>query len=219
MQNGKDLKTYTFGPASGGEPKSIVILLHGLGSNGQDLISLAPYYAKALPDTVFVSPDAPFPCDMAPFGHQWFSLQVRSEEALVNGVQTAHPILSDYIDAQLEHYNLKADKAVLAGFSQGTMMSLYTGPRYKEAFAGILGYSGALVWEPETNASELQAMPIMLIHGDDDDVVPPSAYKEAKKKLESVGYEVDGDITEGLGHSIDESGIRDGIAFLCRTLG
>ena len=214
MVQGKELKTYTYGPASGVKPKNIVFLLHGLGSNGQDLISLAPFLAKTLPDTVFVSPDAPFPCDMAPFGYQWFSLQVRTDEALIKGVEEAHPVLSDYIDAQLAKYDLGADKAALLGFSQGTMMSLYTGPRYKECFAGILGYSGALVWGDDMIAANLHKMPIMLIHGDEDDVVPLSAYKQAKKTLEEGGYDVQGEVTEGLSHGIDESGIRDGAAFL-----
>lgn len=212
------LQTYTQAPAAGGKAKSIVFLLHGLGANGRDLLGLAPFWARSLPDTVFVSPDAPFPCDMGPFGFQWFSLQDRSPEVMLKGVESAAPILNDYIDKMLEQYDLTSDKAALVGFSQGTMMSLYAGPRRKDKLAGILGYSGALVGADTLGDPSIQKMPIHLIHGDADMVVPVQSYLAAKQALESNGFTITGGITRGLPHSIDDEGIEDGEDFLHQIL-
>lgn len=213
------LTTYTHAPASGKKARELVILLHGLGANGQDLIGLAPYFAKALPDAVFVSPDAPFPCDMALYGRQWFSLQEWTPESILRGVQQAAPILDSYITGQMEHYGISPVKTALVGFSQGTMMALYTGPRFPERLAGVLGYSGALVWGDEIDSHVMHRIPVHLIHGDADAVVPVDAYHQAKRKLEASGFKVSGGVTRGLMHNIDEAGIRDGAAFLRKVLG
>ncbi|MGB4056730.1 MAG: phospholipase [Alphaproteobacteria bacterium] len=212
---------YEHKPASGGAPKQMVILLHGVGSNGQDLISLAPYYARFLPDAVFISPDAPFPYDMAPPGYdayQWFSLQDRSFANRLEGVKAASPLLHDFMDRQLERYGIPPSKLVLMGFSQGTMTGLYAGPRYKNKIAGILGYSGALIWEEEL-PKDINVIPVHLVHGDEDEVVPFAAYHHAKEKLEKSGFRVSGHVSHGLGHSIDDGGITSGAAFLQAVLG
>ena len=193
--------------------ESLVILLHGLGSNGQDLISLAPIWAQQLPHTTFVSPDAPFACDMVPPGYpnsyQWFSLQDRDPAAILQGVQSAQPILDSFITEQIEKYDVPPEKVILCGFSQGTMMSLYTAPRYPVKLGGVLGYSGALCGLPGE-----QKMPICLIHGEADDVVPVVAHRHASAHLTRAGYDVSGHTTPGLLHSIDEQGIASGAAFL-----
>ena len=213
------LKTYTHAPASGGKPKSIVFLLHGLGANGMDLLGLAPYWAKDLPDTVFVSPDAPFPCDMAPMGRQWFSLRDWSPHSILAGVKEAEPILNDYITETLKQYDLTDDKAALVGFSQGTMMSLYGGPRRKNKIAGILGYSGALVGGEGLVDSAVQKPPVHLIHGEADSVVPIGAYHAARNALIAGGFAVTGHTTPHLMHGIDDDGIESGGAFLQSVLG
>lgn len=204
---------YVFKPASGNKPKQLVILLHGVGSNGEDLISLAPYWAKYLPDAVFISPDAAFPYDMAPFGRQWFSLQDRAYSKMLAGVQVVSPVIHAFIKEQLEEYGLPASKLALVGFSQGTMASLYAGPRYKEKIAGVLGYSGALIWEEETPKT-INRAPVHLIHGEADEVVPVAAYHHAREKLEKSGFTVSGHVSQGLPHSIDEEGIKSGGEFL-----
>ena len=210
---------YELKPESG-KPEQMVILMHGVGSNGRDLISLAPYFQQALPQAVFVSPDAPFAYDMAPPGYdafQWFSLQERTYEKRLEGVQMVAPIVHQFIDEQLKRYDLPASKLALAGFSQGTMTALYAGPRYKEKIAGVLGYSGALIWEekiPET----LHKMPAHIIHGDADDVVPVAAYHDARVRLEKAGFGVSGQVERGLPHSINESGIESGAKFLKSVL-
>lgn len=213
-----ELRTYTHGPEEGDKPEQIVLLLHGLGSDGRDLIGLAPHFAQALPKAVFVSPDAPFPCDMAPMGYQWFSLQQRDYPSILKGITEAAPILDAFITQQLEKYELTADKLVLSGFSQGTMMSLYAGPRYKDQIAGILGYSGALFWEEDVDTGTLQKMPVELIHGEADSVVAIQAWHDAKARLEAAGFTVSGYTTPGLDHGIDPAGVAAGQAFLKRVL-
>src|SRR5579871_1369604 len=131
-------------PQSGGKPQSVVVLLHGLGADGGDLIGLAPYWAPQLPTTEFLSPHAPYPCDMAPYGRQWFSLQDRSPNMIVAGVQAAAPILEAYLDDVLRERGLPPERLALVGFSQGTMMALHVGLRRPQRLAGIVGYSGAL---------------------------------------------------------------------------
>lgn len=212
------LKTYSFGPASGGNPKSIVFLLHGYGANGRDLLGLAPEWAQTLPDTVFVSPDAPFPCEMGPMGFQWFSLRDWSPHAMLQGVKEAEPILNNYIDETLQQYDLTPDKAALVGFSQGTMMSLYAGPRRKEKIAGILGYSGALLGSETLGDLSIHKIPVHLVHGDMDTVVPVHAYHHAREALDSNGFPVTGSISPGLPHGIDDAGIADGRQFLAKIL-
>jgi len=195
-------------------PDSLVILLHGLGSDGRDLISLAPLWGKALPHTLFVSPDAPFPCDMAPTGHQWFSLQDRDPHKILAGVQNVAPMLDDFIGEQLEKHSLTADKLVLGGFSQGCMMSLYVGPRYKDKIAGILGYSGALIWDQDTKAEALQKPPVFLAHGDMDEVVPVTAHHQAVEALQDYEFPLTHATYKGVGHSINQEGLDAGLTFL-----
>ncbi len=198
-----------------GEPKQIVIMLHGVGSNGRDLISLAPYLAQYVPDAVFISPDAPFACDMVPAGYpdayQWFSLADRDPKAMLEGVKAVFPLVEEFIESQLERYNLPADKLALLGFSQGTMTSLHAAPRLNDKIAGVLGYSGALL---SAEGEDLQKMPIHLIHGQADDVVPVQAWRKAKDTLISKGYEFSGHTSAGLTHSIDQAGIDSGGEFL-----
>lgn len=212
------LKAYTHSPKSGNKPTSMVILLHGLGANGADLIGLAQYWEQDLPDTVFISPDAPFPCDMAPVGHQWFSLQDWSRELMLEGAKIAAPILNDFINKMLEEYGIPDEKLALAGFSQGTMMSLYAGPRRPKRIAGILGYSGALLDGEGLAGAGIHKVPVRLIHGDVDFVVPLQAYTMAKASLEAAGFAVSGNITRGLAHGIDDDGIRSGAEFLSDIL-
>lgn len=197
-------------------PQQIIFLLHGLGSNGQDLISLAPFWAKAAPDALFISPDAPFPCDMAPVGYQWFSLLSRDREDIQVGIEYAYPILEAFITQQRQRFDLPLSKVALVGFSQGTMMSLYTAPRLPEAIAGVLGYSGALFGEEGLlqDPDEFAKPPVRLIHGDADDVVPVEAYTHARDTLTRAGFAVSGHTTPYLTHSIDEEGINSGAAFL-----
>ena len=145
-------------PASGGPARQLVVLLHGVGADGDDLISLADYWSALLPDAEFVSPNAPDQCDMSPYGYQWFSLLDRSMAAMTAGVKKAAPVVNAYIDDALAERGLTPDKLALVGFSQGTMTSLYVALRRPEPVAAVLGYSGALL-APELLASEIKSRP------------------------------------------------------------
>ena len=205
-------------PASGGKPRRLVILLHGLGADGNDLIGLAPYWARLLPDAEFLSPNAPFPCDMAPYGYQWFSSQDRSPEAVLGGVRAAAPILDAFIVEALEQRGLVSDELALVGFSQGTMMSLFVGLRRAEPVAGIVGFSGRLL-APELLASELRSRPpILLVHGTEDPLVPYSSLAAAETTLKAAGVPVETVTSFGIGHSIDDQGLRRGGQFLKKVL-
>ena len=159
-------------PLAGGKPRRLVILLHGLGADGNDLIGLQQYWARLLPDAEFVSPNAPFPCDMAPHGYQWFSVQDRSPPSVLAGVRASAPSLDAYIDEELEKRGLEPGDAALVGFSQGTMMSLFVGLRREKPLAGILGYSGRLI-AADLLPNEIRSRPpVLLVHGTADPVVP-----------------------------------------------
>lgn len=207
-------------PKSGKAPTSVVFLLHGLGSNAQDLTGLVPYWADSLPDTLFISPNAPFPCDMAPYGYQWFSLQSRAHEDMLAGVQKAFPILSAFVDAHLNALGLSDDKAAAVGFSQGSMMSMYAFPRRAKPCAGIACFSGALIDDGtlENDPQSLVKMPVFLVHGTYDDVVPFAAFQHAGNHLDAAGFDVSGIACEGLGHSIDGRGLQEGEKFLKSVL-
>src|SRR5580692_8888529 len=201
-------------PASGGKPRRLVILLHGLGADGNDLIGLAPYWARLLPDAEFLSPNAPFPCDMAPYGYQWFSSQDRNPEAVLGGVRAAAPILDAFIEEALEQRGLGGGELALVGFSQGTMMSLFVGLRRAEPVAGIVGFSGRLL-APELLASELRSRPpTLLVHGTEDPLVPYESLAAAETALTDIGVSVETLTCPGMGHSIDENGLRRGGSFL-----
>ena len=204
-------------PASGAAPEQIVVFLHGVGADGNDLIGLAPTFQRVLPGALFVSSHAPFPFDMAPSGRQWFSIQDLGLR--LDGVSRAAPILDAFIDDTLEKYGLGADRLALVGFSQGTMMSLHVGLRRAAPIAGILGYSGMLVG-PERLAAEIGSRPpVMLVHGDADPVVPFSSLALAVGELEANGVDVGSHVCPGLGHGIDDAGLKIGLDFLGRVLG
>lgn len=205
-------------PANGQQPRALVVMLHGLGADGNDLISIAPLWAPHLPFAAFVAPNAPQPCDMAPFGRQWFSLQDRDPQAMLAGVRAAAPTLDAFLDAELDRLGLGSDRLALVGFSQGTMTALYTAPRRSTPVAGIVGYSGALLTGPDFTSAVTATPPVLLIHGTADPIVPFGAMAAARQGLESAGFMVETHERPGLGHGIDEEGLRLALGFLQRVL-
>ena len=195
----------------------MVILLHGYGSNGADLIGLAPYWRDVLRETVFLSPNAPEPCPGAPGGYQWWALSSFDRNARAAGARRAAPVLDAFIDAELARHGLSEDRLALVGFSQGTMMALHVGPRRERRLAGIVGYSGMLADGAELAAEARAKPPILLVHGDADPMIPVAAFHQARDALARLGFEVEGHVSPGLGHSIDEAGLRLGGRFLAKA--
>lgn len=205
-------------PLNGGSAKHLIILLHGLGADGNDLIQLSPYLGRAVPDAAFVSPNAPQPCDMAPMGRQWFSLQDRDAEVLIQGADTAAPILDAFIDAEMARHGLDAGKVALLGFSQGGMMALHTGLQREQPLAAICSFSGALLGSEYLPERIRSRPPVLLVHGDSDDVVPSRALPAAEAALAANRVPVTAETRPGLGHGIDERGIQLAMEFLQKHL-
>ncbi|MCP5362293.1 MAG: dienelactone hydrolase family protein [Hyphomicrobiales bacterium] len=206
------------GTASGNPAKQLCLFLHGLGADGQDLLGLAELLMPHFPDMAFTSPNAPFPCDMAPFGYQWFSLQNTAPDALLAGVQHASPILNHYIDVLLEEYSLSISDLVVIGFSQGTMTALHTLLRREAPCAAVVGYSGALI-APSQLRDDLRCRPpVCLVHGNVDMVVPYEALAQAERTLAENGVSVETHTRPGLGHGIDPEGVEIAVRFLKKQL-
>ena len=206
-------------PASAGKADSLVVLLHGLGADGQDLIGLASEWRSLLPTTAFAAPDAPFACDMAPYGRQWFSMQDMSEDRIFAGIAAAGPILDSFLDELLARTGVSQDRLALVGFSQGTMMALYVAPRRLQRIAGVVGFSGALVGANRLAAEVRHRPPVLLVHGDADPIVPFGASSAAADALRSLHFPVDFLRRPGLPHAIDPAGIAAAGSFLTRVFG
>jgi phospholipase/carboxylesterase len=207
-----------------GTAKSLVVFLHGYGADGNDLIALGNEWQSMLPDTAFVSPNAPEPCAGAPMGRQWFTLTMRSVSERWDGVRKAAPVLDEFLDAELAKLSLPPDRLALVGFSQGTMMALHVGLRRKVAPAAIVGYSGIHVM-PENEAEAVDAAkevtsrpPVLLVHGDIDNVIPAQALLLSAQSLSACGVAVEWHMSQGIGHGIDGAGLRLGGEFLARHL-
>ena len=220
-------------PPGGKAATSVVIFLHGYGSNGDDLMGLAPFFSHMLPTTAFYSPNAPQNIDGYSGGFQWFGLAGYDPEsmnrdpkrlseifrAMRPGILPSAVILNTFIDQVLAHHGIDAGKLTLIGFSQGTMMSLHVGPRREKQIGAILGYSGALTGADFLAAEIKSRPPIALVHGDADPVVPFGAMAEAEKVLTSVGITCETLRVPGLQHGIAEEGMQFGAAFLKKKIG
>jgi phospholipase/carboxylesterase len=208
------------------EPRSsaarrLVVFLHGYGADGNDLIEIGRAWQQLLPDTAFVSPHAPEPCAGAPMGRQWFSLTFRDPDERWRGVNAAAPTLNQFLDAELGRRKLPPSALALVGFSQGTMMALHVGLRRPTPPAAIVGYSGLFVLPnnaaPEVVAGEIKSRPpVLLIHGDQDELIPVQALFHATQALAALEVPTEWHISPGIGHGIDQEGLRHGGEFLAR---
>jgi phospholipase/carboxylesterase len=205
-------------PARGGKPDALVVLLHGYGSNGADLISLAPYWAKALPGAAFVSPNAIEPAPQAPGGFQWFPISQLDPHLMEAGARNAAQSVDRFIDRELERQGLDGARLALVGFSQGTMMALHVGLRRAKAPAAILGYSGVLVGARKLKDEMIAKPPVLLIHGDRDDRIPIPAMFDSAEAIAASGHGAQWHISYGVPHSIGPDGLDLGGAFLSTYL-
>lgn len=201
-------------PSAGGKPRSLVVFVHGFGADGNDLLGVGREWARQLPHTAFVSPHAPQACGGAPMGRQWFALTIRDPHEFKRGVAAARPALDAFIDAELNRHGLEESAVALVGFSQGTMMALHVGPQRKRRMAGILGYSGLLADPEALRGKAVQKPPVMLVHGDVDDLIPVAAIFSAAQGLAAAGIPVEWHISTGVPHGIGPDGLALGLAFL-----
>ena len=205
-----------------GTAKQLVVFLHGYGADGNDLIEIGRAWQGLLPDAAFVSPHAPRPCGQAPVGREWFPLTFREANERWVGVQAAAPGLNAFLDAELARRKLPPSALALVGFSQGTMMALHVGLRRKAAPAAIVGYSGMLVTpediDPDQFAAEIVSKPpVLLVHGDEDQLIPVQALMHAAQGLAALEVPAEWHISPGVGHGIDQEGLRHGGEFLAKN--
>lgn len=206
-----------WGPANGLKAKQLIVLCHGVGADGNDLIDLGPYWSRVVPDAAFAAPHAPEPFDMAPVGRQWFPIGLLDPVKLGEGVRKARIALDRFIDAELARLDLPESAYALMGFSQGAMTALFTGLRRHVPPRAILAYSGALL-APESLVSEITGKPpVTLIHGEADGIVPISRSRDAERALTAAGVSVQTLYVPGLAHGIDESGLSLGATTLQRA--
>src|ERR1700730_13489459 len=207
-----------------GPAQQLVVLLHGYGADGNDLIEIGRAWQQILPQAAFVSPHAPEPCGEAPVGRQWFALTFRDPNERWIGVNKAAPLRERFLEAELARHKLPPSALALVGFSQGTMMALHVGLRRATAPAAIVGYSGLLVFPPgqaaDAVAPEISARPpVLLVHGDQDALIPAQALFQATESWAALGIPVEWHLSQGVGHGIDAEGLRHGGEFLKQHFG
>jgi phospholipase/carboxylesterase len=200
-----------------GAPTALVVLLHGYGANGDDLIDLAEGWRRWLPGAAFVAPNAPEEIPGMPGALQWFPLTLRDPGERWRGVVAARPGVDRFLDAELARYRLDPGRLVLVGFSQGTMLALHVGLRRSAVPAAIVGYSGLLAG-PEHLREITARPPVLLIHGTEDDLIPVDALHIAREQLAAAGVAVEWHVREGLGHGIDPVGQQLAGHFMAQAL-
>lgn len=208
--------------AASGTTKSVVVFLHGYGADGADLLGLADPLSEHMPDTTFIAPDAPEKCLGNPMGYQWFPipwLDGSSEEDSMRGVDMAAADINAFLDQVLEDEGISPSELIVFGFSQGTMMSLRVMPRRDTPIAGLVAFSGRML-EPDNFAENVVSkLPILLVHGDQDDMVPPGHFSESGEVLQAAGFETYGFIMKGTGHGIGMDGLSVALSFMRDKLG
>lgn len=204
-------------PRAGGAPEQLIVLLHGYGSDGNDLIALGQVWAPSFPRALFVAPNAPQVCAENSFGFEWFPLDLDRMRSRMEGAREARPVLAQFLADLWAQTGLDASSTVLVGFSQGAMVALHVGLSLKQRLAGIVAFSGALIPPEGFPQPEDVRPPILLIHGDLDSVVNPALSSEADVQLRALGYQVTLHISPGVAHSISPDGLQIATAFLRRV--
>jgi phospholipase/carboxylesterase len=208
--------------AASGTTKSVVVFLHGYGADGADLLGLADPLSEHMPDTTFIAPDAPEKCLGNPMGYQWFPipwLDGSSEEDSMRGVEMAEGDINAFLDQVLEDEGIEPSQLIVFGFSQGTMMSLRVLPRREEPIAGLVAFSGRMLEPDQFAENVVSKLPILLVHGDQDDMVPPGHFSESGEVLQAAGFETYGFIMKGTGHGIAMDGLSVALSFMLDNLG
>jgi phospholipase/carboxylesterase len=216
--------------AKSGRAQQLVVFLHGYGADGKDLIELGQQWRAILPDAVFVAPHAHERCAASPMGRQWFALSNRPPDDprgasdRWDGVQAARPVIDGFLDAELAKLGLDESRLALVGFSQGAMMALHVGLRRRKAPAGIVGFSGLLVGpehlaEATARNAKGETPPILLVHGDQDPMIPVDALFVAMNDLAAAEIPNQWHLSMGVGHGIDAGALKHGGLFLAKAFG
>lgn len=212
----RELRTGRHAPKSGRVARAVAFL-HGYGADGADLLGLAEVLAPHLPDTLFLAPDAPEPCRGNPFGRQWFPiprLDGSTEAQAADSLVSSAADLNSWIDGVLADTGLAPEALALVGFSQGTMMSLHVAPRRAAPVGAVVGFSGRMIGPERLAAEVVSRPPVLLVHGDEDPMVPFESMGVAAKALEGVGIEVRTHCSRGMGHGIAPDGLSLALGFL-----
>ncbi len=196
---------------------SLVVLLHGIGASGDDLIGLADYWAGTLPNTAFYSPHAPHPYDDAPMGYQWYSRH--TEQSRIDGVYEVEGPLNAYVDDLLGQHGLDPSRCALVGFSQGAIVGLHVALRRRVAVGGLVAFSGLIGTSDRLKGELASKLPVCLVHGADDPVLPAEGSEAAGRLLTDLGVPNEVHILPGLGHAIDQRGLEHATRFLLKVLG
>lgn len=208
--------------STSGQDSSVVMFLHGYGADGNDLLGLAEPLSPHMPDTVFIAPNAPDRSMANPMGFQWFAIpwiDGSSESAAGEGLLQAARRLDTFIDKVLADEGLSPDRLLLFGFSQGTMIGLHVAPRRADPLAGIVGFSGRLMIPDALATEALSRPPVLLVHGDADDVVPFDDMQTASDALQEADFDVYGHVMKGTGHGIAPDGLGVALTFMKNFLG
>lgn len=201
-------------PALGGKPRQLVVLLHGYGADGDDLIGIGAHWQELLPHALFVSPHAPEICDVNPGGFQWFALDLDRPESRVSGTAAGRAAVAGLLEALWAETGLGARQTLLVGFSQGAMMALHVGLSLEEPLLGIIAFAGALILPDGFEAGNGPKPPICLVHGDRDGVVDPGLSADAARVLKARGFEVSYHVSPRAGHTITLDGLGFASAFI-----
>ncbi len=204
-------------PISGRKPSYLIVFLHGYGANGADLFDLSNAFSNVMPDAYFLAPDAPNDCAMSPLGKEWFPI----EKIPLGAVEASKEFLN-FIKKEAEKIDINLDKVILIGFSQGSMMSLQSILMSEEKFCAVIGYSGGLQLPNIECCRNLihdgkhihSNTPVLLVHGEEDQVVPFESLNLTKNILSNIGFDVKILPCPLLGHGINPEGISEGIEFL-----
>lgn len=205
-------------PRSGSAPDALVVLLHGYGADGRDLIDMGSAWADLLPGAAFVAPHAPEPCAEMPVGRQWFPLQRMDLKELARGVEAAAPSLGRFLEAELARLRLPASRLALVGFSQGSMMALHLALTLADPPGAVVAYSGLWAGGLADQAARPASPPLLLLHGSEDEVIPAEALFASAYGLAAAGAPAEWHLSHGLGHGIDETGLALGGTFIARAL-